>query len=118
MKKSVIIKLVVIYIFIVAPCVYALGSSYGNIDKTYDYANFEIRSGANGGNLISGSIINKTNTVHDGVYITIFGLDYFDKILWKKIIFINVIDKYGKYPFIESIGDGKEPSKLSFKVTE
>jgi hypothetical protein len=31
---------------------------------------------------------------------------------------MDVIDKNGKFPFCKSIGKEKEPSKISFQVTE
>ena len=118
MKKILVSIAVIAAYFIGAPFVYALGSTHGIIDQTYDYQNLEVREVEGQGNYISGTFINKTNSVHDNVCISIYGLDYFDKILWKEVVFMDVIDKNGKFNFRNHLGREKEPSKISFQVTE
>lgn len=91
--------------------------SRGNIDSNLSYESIMIET-KNKTKYLVGTIVNNTNNIYDGIYVEIYGLDFFDKILWKETIYINVIDKKGKYPFEEILfSKEKEPSKLTFKVT-
>jgi hypothetical protein len=118
MKNVMILVSFVLGLLVFVPSGHALGSTHGVIDETYDYENLAVREVEGRGNFISGTIVNKTESIHECVTISIYGMDYFDKILWKEVVYMDVIDKNGKFPFCKSIGKEKEPSKISFQVTE
>ncbi|MEE4357512.1 MAG: FxLYD domain-containing protein [Desulfococcaceae bacterium] len=92
----------------------------GDINGKYSYENLEVKDTRNGKCRISGTIVNHSDQIASGVYITFYAFDNFDQLQWNHIVWVKAIDKGGKYPFNETILHCTEdnPYRFDFKVTE
>ena len=117
MKKIMLLS--ILFLFIFTSSALAI-RSWGNINSNYKYDNLKIRDNNDGTCSISGSIINKTSTMKDGVWIKIYAFDIHKTFLWSKLLFFKTIPTKGKIIFSEKIYDcsDKSPYKLEFKVTD
>lgn len=94
--------------------------SRGIINERYSYEDLKLERDDSGTCYLEGSIVNRTHTRKENVWIRIYALNLYGDVLWKLRIRIDVIDKFGTFPFVKKINrcPDKTPYKWEFKVTD
>ncbi|QTA93183.1 hypothetical protein [Desulfonema magnum] len=96
----------------------------GRINENYSYDNLtleRIEKGRNKGKCyLRGTITNETDKRREDVKITFYAMTIVDKTLWRAIVKIDLIDRYGTFDFRVKIRGCKEeePYKWEFKVKD
>ena len=97
--------------------------SNDRIDEDFSYRSLrvEMPEADKRGCYLEGEILNNTSMTQEGVSITFYAYDFFDHVLWKEAIRIDIIDPYyriGKgHAFRKKLHSCQMPAKFQFKVS-
>jgi hypothetical protein len=92
----------------------------GRINEAYSYDNLTLERTESGRCYLRGTIVNETDIRKEDVKITFYAMTIQDKTLWRLILKIDMIDKYGSYDFRKKVKRCKkeDPYKWEFKIKE